>query len=190
LPTVLQMTARARPLRASQAVARLTPPRAADVLAGRKTVGAISGKVLYGGRHAGKNFLRRYTGYVEQFGAPRAPRRPARARPARKDALVENIAVFEVDARARRRARREPDRVRDAAVHGGDEGGHARALPREVPQGAGGRGPARAQHLPRHAHRLPGRARHLGRAPVPAPGCRPAALPELAGDLLQPGPAR
>jgi hypothetical protein len=95
------------------------------VLAGRKTVGAISGKVLYGGHHASKNFLRRYTGYVEQFGAPRALRRPARARPraparagapfagrrssrprrpdarARKDAHGENIAVFEVHARAR-----------------------------------------------------------------------------------------
>jgi ATP-binding cassette subfamily G (WHITE) protein 2 len=97
-------------------------PRAADVLAGRKTVGAISGKVLYGGHHASKNFLRRYTGYVEQFGARRAPRRPAaRSRSARRrgpcsparggaarhcmgptrasaraDALVENLTVFEM----------------------------------------------------------------------------------------------
>ena len=38
------------------------------MLAGRKTVGAISGKVMFGGHHASKNFLRRYTAYVEQFG--------------------------------------------------------------------------------------------------------------------------
>jgi len=112
LPTVLQMTARARPLRASQAVARLTPPRAADVLAGRKTVGAISGKVLYGGRHAGKNFLRRYTGYVEQFGAPRAPRRPARARPARPRGPALVAAAAPRRARAQRRARRKYRRLR------------------------------------------------------------------------------
>ena len=31
-------------------------------------MGAISGKVMFGGHHASKNFLRRYTGYVEQFG--------------------------------------------------------------------------------------------------------------------------
>ena len=37
-------------------------------------MGAISGKVMFGGHHASKNFLRRYTGYVEQFGGPHAPR--------------------------------------------------------------------------------------------------------------------
>ena len=42
----------------------------ADVLAGRKTVGAISGKVAFGGQGASRGFLRRYTGYVEQNGAP------------------------------------------------------------------------------------------------------------------------
>ena len=46
----------------------ITCSSCADVLAGRKTVGAISGKVMFGGHHASKNFLRRYTGYVEQFG--------------------------------------------------------------------------------------------------------------------------
>ena len=40
----------------------------ADVLAGRKTVGTITGKILFAGQHATKTFLRRYTGYVEQFG--------------------------------------------------------------------------------------------------------------------------
>ena len=41
----------------------------ADVLAGRKTVGTISGQILFAGQHATRTFLRRYTGYVEQFGA-------------------------------------------------------------------------------------------------------------------------
>ncbi len=40
----------------------------ADVLAGRKTVGNISGQILFAGQHATRTFLRRYTGYVEQFG--------------------------------------------------------------------------------------------------------------------------
>jgi len=39
-----------------------------DVLAGRKTVGTIAGKILFAGQHATRTFLRRYTGYVEQFG--------------------------------------------------------------------------------------------------------------------------
>ena len=43
---------------------------AADVLAGRKTVGTISGQILFAGQHASRTFLRRYTGYVEQFGEP------------------------------------------------------------------------------------------------------------------------
>lgn len=38
-----------------------------DVLAGRKTVGKLEGEVLYGGQKATRSFLRRYTGYVEQF---------------------------------------------------------------------------------------------------------------------------
>jgi len=38
-----------------------------DLLAGRKTVGTITGDILYGGEKPSKAFLRRYTGYVEQF---------------------------------------------------------------------------------------------------------------------------
>ena len=38
-----------------------------DVLAGRKTVGNISGEILFGGVHPSRMFLRRFTGYVEQF---------------------------------------------------------------------------------------------------------------------------
>lgn len=38
-----------------------------DVLAGRKTVGTISGEILFGGMKPTSMFLRRYTGYVEQF---------------------------------------------------------------------------------------------------------------------------
>lgn len=37
-----------------------------DVLAGRKTVGSIKGDVKFGGERPSRNFLRRYTGYVEQ----------------------------------------------------------------------------------------------------------------------------
>jgi ABC-type multidrug transport system ATPase subunit len=37
-----------------------------DVLAGRKTVGEISGEVRFGGEPASREFLRRYTGYCEQ----------------------------------------------------------------------------------------------------------------------------
>lgn len=43
-----------------------------DVLAARKTVGKITGKILFAGRNASKQFLQRYTGYVEQFGRLRA----------------------------------------------------------------------------------------------------------------------
>ena len=39
-----------------------------DVLAGRKTVGTLSGEILFGGVKPSKMFLRRFTGYVEQFG--------------------------------------------------------------------------------------------------------------------------
>ncbi|KAK9804705.1 hypothetical protein WJX72_000974 [[Myrmecia] bisecta] len=38
-----------------------------DVLAGRKTVGQVQGSILFGGRPPSQTFLRRYTGYVEQF---------------------------------------------------------------------------------------------------------------------------
>ena len=43
-------------------------PACADVLAGRKTVGTIRGTVVYAGHKPSRSFLRRYTGYVEQFG--------------------------------------------------------------------------------------------------------------------------
>jgi hypothetical protein len=42
---------------------------APDVLAGRKTTGEVSGLVLVGGKPPSRMFMRRYTGYVEQFGA-------------------------------------------------------------------------------------------------------------------------
>jgi hypothetical protein len=41
----------------------------ADLLAGRKTVGKITGDIRFAGHKPSRNFLRRYTGYVEQFGA-------------------------------------------------------------------------------------------------------------------------
>ena len=41
----------------------------ADVIAGRKTMGSIQGKITFGGHTPTRSFLRRYTGYVEQFGA-------------------------------------------------------------------------------------------------------------------------
>ncbi|KAK9823062.1 hypothetical protein WJX81_005585 [Elliptochloris bilobata] len=50
-----------------------------DVLAGRKTVGTISGQILFAGQHATRTFLRRYTGYVEQF-----------------DTLLGNLTVYEM----------------------------------------------------------------------------------------------
>ena len=40
-----------------------------DVLAGRKTAGHIVGNVLFEGVKPSTVFLRRFTGYVEQFGA-------------------------------------------------------------------------------------------------------------------------
>ena len=40
-----------------------------DTLAGRKGAGIITGSILYAGRAATPQFLRRHTGYVEQFGA-------------------------------------------------------------------------------------------------------------------------
>lgn len=39
-----------------------------DVLAGRKTAGRTSGSILFAGAPPTVMFLRRYTGYVEQFG--------------------------------------------------------------------------------------------------------------------------
>jgi ABC-type transport system involved in cytochrome bd biosynthesis fused ATPase/permease subunit len=39
-----------------------------DILAGRKTVGEIKGEIKFGGEPPSQMFLRRYTGYVEQFG--------------------------------------------------------------------------------------------------------------------------
>ena len=39
-----------------------------DTLAGRKTTGEITGSIKFAGREPNTNFLRRYTGYVEQFG--------------------------------------------------------------------------------------------------------------------------
>jgi len=38
-----------------------------DLLAGRKTVGKTEGSILFAGNKATRPFLRRYTGYVEQF---------------------------------------------------------------------------------------------------------------------------
>ncbi|CAL5224701.1 g7429 [Coccomyxa viridis] len=40
-----------------------------DVLAGRKTAGKTTGSILFAGAPPTVRFLRRYTGYVEQFGA-------------------------------------------------------------------------------------------------------------------------
>ena len=42
-----------------------------DVLAGRKTAGKTSGSILFAGAPPTVMFLRRYTGYVEQFGEQR-----------------------------------------------------------------------------------------------------------------------
>jgi ABC-type multidrug transport system ATPase subunit len=39
-----------------------------DLLAGRKTVGKLQGDILFAGNKPTRPFLRRYTGYVEQFG--------------------------------------------------------------------------------------------------------------------------
>ena len=39
------------------------------MLAGRKTAGEVSGLVLVGGKPPSRMFMRRFTGYVEQFGA-------------------------------------------------------------------------------------------------------------------------
>lgn len=39
-----------------------------DLLAGRKTVGKTEGSIFFAGNKPTRQFLRRYTGYVEQFG--------------------------------------------------------------------------------------------------------------------------
>jgi ATP-binding cassette, subfamily G (WHITE), member 2 len=39
-----------------------------DLLAGRKTTGKTQGTLLFAGQKPTQQFLRRYTGYVEQFG--------------------------------------------------------------------------------------------------------------------------
>ena len=39
-----------------------------DVLAGRKTVGTLEGDITFAGNKPTPQFLRRFTGYVEQFG--------------------------------------------------------------------------------------------------------------------------
>eukprot|EP00890_Picochlorum_soloecismus_P003061 jgi/Picsp_1/3756/NSC_06591-R1_abc family transporter: multidrug len=59
-------------LRGGEMVALLGPSGSGkttllDVLAGRKTVGNIAGEILFGGIKPTSMFLRRYTGYVEQF---------------------------------------------------------------------------------------------------------------------------
>jgi ABC-type cobalamin/Fe3+-siderophores transport system ATPase subunit len=41
-----------------------------DVLAGRKTVGNITGDIKFQGQTPTPGFLKRHTGYVEQFGMP------------------------------------------------------------------------------------------------------------------------
>ena len=43
-----------------------------DILAGRKNTGVVTGTILYAGRAATPQFLRRHTGYVEQFGVGQA----------------------------------------------------------------------------------------------------------------------
>ncbi|KAK9904972.1 hypothetical protein WJX75_006687 [Coccomyxa subellipsoidea] len=50
-----------------------------DVLAGRKTVGQIRGDILFAGHKPSQAFLRRFTGYVEQF-----------------DTLLDNLTVEEM----------------------------------------------------------------------------------------------
>lgn len=50
-----------------------------DLLAGRKTIGSVSGNLLFGHEAPTSNFLRRFTGYVEQF-----------------DTLVDNLTVYEM----------------------------------------------------------------------------------------------
>lgn len=39
-----------------------------DLLAGRKTVGSMEGSILFAGHKPTRQFLRKFTGYVEQFG--------------------------------------------------------------------------------------------------------------------------
>lgn len=81
-----------------------------DVLAGRKTTGKTTGTVLFDGQSATTAFLRRYTGYVEQFDtlvvnmtiqemlqytaemvSPRSE--PAASKKARVDLVIEQLAL-------------------------------------------------------------------------------------------------
>lgn len=39
-----------------------------DLMAGRKTVGSMTGSIMFAGHKGTRPFLRRFTGYVEQFG--------------------------------------------------------------------------------------------------------------------------
>jgi Ni2+-binding GTPase involved in maturation of urease and hydrogenase len=41
-----------------------------DLLSGRKTVGGITGDIKFQGQAPTNAFLKRHTGYVEQFGTP------------------------------------------------------------------------------------------------------------------------
>ena len=75
----------------------------ADVLANRKTVGQIRGKILFGGKQPTKSFLRRYTGYVEQHGKlssctllPRLNHSKINILFKRADTLLENLTVKEM----------------------------------------------------------------------------------------------
>ena len=47
--------------------------RSADILAGRKTEGLLSGRMLVAKRFPTQMFMRRHCGYVEQFGACALP---------------------------------------------------------------------------------------------------------------------
>ena len=78
---------RSLPLRSGSVLAscvhpyRHVPPHThthADLLAGRKTTGKQTGEIRFGGVKPTTTFLRRWTGYVEQF-----------------DTLVPNLTVFE-----------------------------------------------------------------------------------------------
>jgi hypothetical protein len=60
-----------RPARCCTRPPARPPPRRLqtllDLLAGRKTVGKTEGGILFAGLRPSQQFLRRYTGYVEQF---------------------------------------------------------------------------------------------------------------------------
>ena len=54
-----------RPLRSPSGSGKTT---LLDLLAGRKTVGTLEGDITFAGNKPTPQFLRRFTGYVEQFG--------------------------------------------------------------------------------------------------------------------------